>query len=227
MKIVLYQIIPELDAEHLMFNSYEYIKESCGDKFPAEIYEVVFSGKIEAENCEDVFRIFNTKFPAEYKGRSMSVSDVLEVVNAENKSDFFFCDNIGFKAIEFEKEKTMSIVLNHNFDCVQEKRENVSVLFVSPNGLVQLKCKSFELLRCKYSECQHGYRIRYTREDGRELKYDFLERPSIIISNCIETFPKQLLYIDNKRTRYTIHDKANLGIVCTWLARKEYTIENF
>ena len=121
----------------------------------------------------------------------------------------------------------MTLVLNHNFDCVQEKRENVSVFFVSSNGLVQLKSKSFELLRYKYSECQLGYRIRYTREDGRELKYDFSERPSIIISNCIEIFPKQLLYIDNKRTRYTIHDKANLGIVCTWLARKGYTIENF
>lgn len=209
MKIVLYQIIPELDAEHLMFNNYEYIKESCGDKFPAEIYEVVFSGKVEAENCEEVFRIFNTKFPAEYKGRSMSVSDVLEVVNAENKSDFFFCDNIGFKAIEFEKEKTMSIVLNHNFDCVQEKRKNVSVFFIGESGLLQVKCRELELTRCKYSETQLGYRLLCKRIDGRELKYDFSERPSIVVSECIEDFPRELLYIDSKRTHYTVHESRD------------------
>lgn len=227
MRVELYQIIPELDTEHLMFNSYEYIKESCGEKFPADIYEVVYSGDIEAENCEDVFYIFNTKFPVEYKGRSMSVSDVLEVVNAENKSKFFFCDSLGFKEIKFKKKNAMSLVVNHNYDCVREKSENVSVFFIGDSGLLQVKCREVELTRCKYSDTQLGYRIRCKTNDGKNLKFDFLDRPSIIISNCIETFPRQLLYIDSKRTHYNVHDKANLGIVCTWLARKGYTIENF
>jgi len=227
MNIVLYQIIPELDAEHLMFNSYEYIKESCGDKFPAEIYEVVFSGKVAEENCEDVFRIFNTKFPTEYKGRSMSVSDVIEVISGLNNSEFWFCDNMGFKKVEFEKAKAMTLVLNHNFDCVQEKRENVSIFFIGNSGLMRVKCKKFELTRCKYSETQIGYRIICKRMDGMELKYDFLERPSIIVSECREDFPRELLYIDEKRTRYTVHDKGNLGIVCTWLIRKGYVFEYF
>ena len=61
--------------------------------------------------------------------------------------------------------------------------------------MIQKKCKSFELLRDKYSECQLGYRIQCKRDDDIEQKIDFLERPSIIISNCNEKFPKQLLYV--------------------------------
>ena len=43
MNIVLYQIIPELDLEHLMFNCFNYVEDLCGDKFPAEIQEVNLS----------------------------------------------------------------------------------------------------------------------------------------------------------------------------------------
>ena len=57
MNIVLYQIIPELDSEHLMFNCFSYVKELCGDKFPAEIKEVNLSIlKIFKE--DDFFEIF-------------------------------------------------------------------------------------------------------------------------------------------------------------------------
>lgn len=226
MKIILYQIIPELDSERLMYNRLEYIMKSCGDKFPAEIYELVFSGDVEAKSCDDVWTIFNTNLPDGYKGRSMSVSDVLEIVDSDNRSKFFFCDSFGFKEIEFDKKKAMTLVLNHDFDCVQEKRKNVSVFFISESGLLQVKCREFELTRCKYSQTQLGYRLICKRMDGSVLNYDFSERPSIILSECIEEFPEELLYIDGKRKRYTTHDKANLGIVCTWLARKGYAVEN-
>ena len=66
MKIVLYHIIPELNTKHLLFNSLDYINKSCGDKFPADIYETVFSGGIKAKNCEDVFRIFTYMLTADH-----------------------------------------------------------------------------------------------------------------------------------------------------------------
>ena len=57
MNIVLYQIIPELDLEHLMFNCFNYVEDLCGDKFPAEIQEVNLSIlKIFKE--DDFFEIF-------------------------------------------------------------------------------------------------------------------------------------------------------------------------
>ena len=226
MKVLLYQIIPELDTKRLIYNCLEYIMKSSGDTFPAEIYELVFSGDVEAKSCDDVWTIFNANLPDVYKGRSMSVSDVLEIVDSDNQSKFFFCDSYGFKEIDFDKKKAMTLVMNHNFDCVQEKRKNVSVFFIGQSGLLQVKCREFELTRCKYSQTQLGYRLICKRMDGRVLNYDFSERPSIILSECIEEFPEELLYIDGKRKRYTAHDKANLGIVCTWLARKGYAIEN-
>lgn len=227
MNIILYQIIPELDIKNLMFNSLGRIKDLCGDKIPAEIYESIFSGEVEADDLEDVFDIFNNDFPDGYRGRSMSVSDVLEVADYSCKSKFYFCDNIGFKEVEFEKEKAMTAVLNHNFDCVQKKKENVSVFFVVDSGLKQVICKTVEISRCKYSETQLGYRILCKTKDGKELKFDFSERPSVILSNCKEKFPHELLYIDDKRTRYSVHYKENLGIVCTWLMRKGYIFESF
>mgnify|MGYP007003720947 FL=1 len=48
MNIVLYQIIPELDPEHLMFNCFSYAKDLCGEFIPAQIYEAVFNDKVEA-----------------------------------------------------------------------------------------------------------------------------------------------------------------------------------
>ncbi len=227
MKVAIYQIIPELDNSRMLFNSLEYMKKAHDGRIPAEIYEMIFCGEIEAEDCEDVFRIFNTDFPQGYKGRSLSVSDVVEIIHSGTKSEFYFCDSVEFTVIDFEKQKVMTSVLNHNYDCVQEKKENVSVFFIGKNGLEQHKCKSFELTRCRYSETQLGYRIHCKTNDGKKLKFDFLDRPSIILSNCLDTFPKSLLYIDEKTTRYSVHSKENLGIVCTWLMRKGYIFESF
>jgi hypothetical protein len=64
--------------------------------------------------------MFNTALPADYRGRSLSVSDVVEIVEAENvKPGFYFCDSIGFKEVPFEPDiakeqeakKTMTVVL--------------------------------------------------------------------------------------------------------------------
>lgn len=226
MKIAIYQVIPELDRTRMLYNSLEFIKKVHNGIVPAESYEMVFEGEVEAETTEDIFFVFNAKFPKGYKGRSLSVSDVVEIIGSDSKNEFYFCDTIGFKRIKFKKEKAMTLVQNHNYDCVHEKQENVSVFFIGQNGLEQVKCKSFELLRCKYSETQLGYRIRCNTNDGKNLKFDFLDRPSIILSNCIESFPMQLLYADEKKNRYTAHGKENLGIVCTWLMRKGYTFES-
>ena len=59
----------------------------------------------------------NTIYNAGYRGRSLSVSDVVEVVG-EEKSTFHFCDSIGFREVDFDpdmteplKEKKIKVVL--------------------------------------------------------------------------------------------------------------------
>lgn len=102
MKVTLYQIANELDTKMLMFRNLEFFQKIVGDRFPSEIYEVVFDGELDTTNPEEVYRIFNTEYTPGYKGRSMSVSDVVEF-QIGSTSIFYFCDSIGFQKIEFDK----------------------------------------------------------------------------------------------------------------------------
>ncbi|MDO4650886.1 MAG: YodL domain-containing protein, partial [Eubacteriales bacterium] len=63
MKIVLYQIIPELDYSRLMFENYKSTIKRCRGTVHAKLYEIAYSGELDVDDPSDVFRIFNTDFP--------------------------------------------------------------------------------------------------------------------------------------------------------------------
>lgn len=72
---------------------------------------------MECGTLEEVYQMFNLDHPDGYQGRSLSVSDVVEVVG-EEKSTFHFCDSIGFREVDFDpdmteplKEKKIKVVL--------------------------------------------------------------------------------------------------------------------
>lgn len=102
MNVTLYQIANDLNADRLMFCNLNTFQKIMGDRFPSEIYEVVFDGELEVTNPEEVFRIFNTEYAPGYRGRSMSVSDVVEF-RINSTSIFYFCDSIGFKSVPFDR----------------------------------------------------------------------------------------------------------------------------
>lgn len=91
MKIKIYQITEEKDARDLMFMRKEWV-DHAGGVDPSE-YELVFEGTVRAFDLDDVYAIFNdyARMPAGYRGRSLSVSDV--VVTEECAS---FCDSYGW-----------------------------------------------------------------------------------------------------------------------------------
>ena len=98
MKLKIYQIPLEKDARRLAFMGMRFTLEHGGVD-PRE-YELVFEGEIEAKDLEDVYVIFNNyaEMPADYKGRSLSVSDVVVTDRGA-----FFCDTYGFlKLLEWE-----------------------------------------------------------------------------------------------------------------------------
>jgi hypothetical protein len=103
MKIKLYQINLDRDPERLAFIGYDKAK----DKIDCESYDRVFEGEVPCNNLEDIFEMFNIDTPDSYVGRSMSVSDVVEIVDGTDqvKPGFYFCDNYGFQKIEFEPDK--------------------------------------------------------------------------------------------------------------------------
>jgi len=118
MKINIYQIDMKRDKNRVAFDGLEHLEKFQGSSIvDSSIYDQVFSGEVNCENLEGVYRIFNTELPPGYHARSLSVSDVVEVVESKTvKPSFYFCDSIGFKSIEFEspapvKKETLRVVL--------------------------------------------------------------------------------------------------------------------
>ena len=100
MKITLYQIIPEPENRYLIFSDLRSIRAASGGHVPAEIYEAVFSGDLdiavprnaknkmdqELAELEAVYVRFNVSHPEGFRGRSMTMSDVVEVIRSEKES---------------------------------------------------------------------------------------------------------------------------------------------
>lgn len=104
MKITLYQIVPEPENSHLIFQGLQQIKSKCGNRIPAEIYEAAYCGELDIQTPEEAFIVFNIAHPEGFRGRSMSVSDVVEF-SSPGGSIFYFCDVAGCPKVEFDKSK--------------------------------------------------------------------------------------------------------------------------
>lgn len=107
MNIAIYQIDPERDHHRVMFESLESLTRFYGEEtIDASIYGKSFEGEVEANDLEQVYEMFNLDKPDGYRGRSMSVSDVVAVRKPDaEKPEYFFCDSIGFKKIDFDESK--------------------------------------------------------------------------------------------------------------------------
>jgi hypothetical protein len=92
MKVKIYQ----LPVEHeRCFRGFD-----TGKRVPVEDYELVWEGELIARTLEKVYRELNYAHPADYKARSLSVSDIVEVVREDGRSDKWFCDSVGWERIE-------------------------------------------------------------------------------------------------------------------------------
>lgn len=229
MMIRLYQTVLELDEQCLTFRDMSYFRSVYGDDFPSELYEMVFCGDVDIATPEDAFRMFNVEHPTGYKGRSMSMSDVLEIVRSPDESEYFFCDTIGFEQIQFDWDKAMLPILNHDYERMLEIRQNVTAYFIGDKGLTSVHCSKFVLHRCRYSQSQLGYQIQYFPWcEDKPKTVDFLSRPKIILTSSLATFPRQLLYEENhgvEKMRYPAHSEDNLEIVLAWLQQRHLSFE--
>lgn len=130
MKVKIYQVNMERDENHVAFMRYDSLAKFQGSPdVDSRIYDKVFEGEVNCFTLEKLYQIFNTEHPAGYKGRSMSVSDVVEIVDGNTgKSYFHFCDSFGFKDISFESDKTQ---LSERF-CNGDTVKTISVLLIQP-----------------------------------------------------------------------------------------------
>lgn len=97
-RVRIYQI--DIESEFAFMN-YDWLRSKGRSSPPAYQYNIVFDGQLETDSLEDVFRIFNLEHPEGYTGRSLSVSDIVELYDERDRR-FYFCDAIGFKKIPFK-----------------------------------------------------------------------------------------------------------------------------
>ena len=105
MEIVLYQINEERDYNECEFMDYNYTQQFGIDPFS---YDRVWSGHLEATTLDGVFATLNQDLrPDNYNGRSMSVSDICEVISTDGQSKFYFVDTgASFREVDFDTSLT-------------------------------------------------------------------------------------------------------------------------
>ncbi len=123
LNIKIYQINLGRDGKRIAFQGLAERERISGSKeIDSKIYDCVFEGDVECKGLEEVFGVFNLEHPEGHKGRSLSVSDIVEVPEGEEVAPgFYYCDNVGFKQVEFDPEKAEPL-----------KEERIRVLMVEP-----------------------------------------------------------------------------------------------
>ena len=84
----------------MRFISFDEFKERFGEPHK-DSFEVVFDGSLSTNNLDMIYEICNLNHPKDYRGHSLSMSDVVELYD-DNGSSFHYVDRFGFKEISFE-----------------------------------------------------------------------------------------------------------------------------
>ena len=100
-----YEIYQARVKEEFVFMKWEWAKKH---NWSFKSYNKVYNAYVVARDDYDVldylFEIFNNNHPKNFKGHSMSVSDIVKVyINGnENKAKYYYCDIFGWRDITKE-----------------------------------------------------------------------------------------------------------------------------
>lgn len=123
----IYQINTDRDNNRICFLGLDTLERFQHSKeVNPVLYDRVYDGKLDCNSLETIYKKFNIDHPADYKGRSLSVSDVVEIRGSDTLNPgFYFVDSIGFKSISFDKSLCK--------EPVEAGGGKISVLLVEPN----------------------------------------------------------------------------------------------
>ena len=104
----IYQLKSSDELDGIRFEAYEYLQKN-GLTCDACNYDLIYSGHMRPhETLENLFYKFNMEHPEDFRGHSLSVSDVI-VVRERGKNTAYYVDRVGFKELEhFEKSSARS-----------------------------------------------------------------------------------------------------------------------
>ena len=95
----IYQIRDDLPGENYAFMNMSFI-ESHGMQIKKEDYKLVYVGELSGNmSLDDIFEKFNIDRPEDFRGHSLSVSDII-VLNDGKKVTAHFVDSISFEQLD-------------------------------------------------------------------------------------------------------------------------------
>ena len=123
----IYQINADRDTDRVCFENFESLKEyQNSSEVDSSLYDKVYEREMNIDSLDGIFRKFNLYSPPDYKGRSVSVSDVIEIVDSDVlQKGFYYVDSVGFKKIDFDKSLCQTLE-------DKDDTEKISVLLVEP-----------------------------------------------------------------------------------------------
>lgn len=230
MMVRIYQMVVELDTQMLRFRDQEDIVVANGGEFPSELYECVYSCEMDVSGPEDIYYIFNCNLPKDYSGRSLSVSDVVELADSAGRSEFFYCDMVGFSPVVLDIKKTMHRIQNHDWKSYQKIRKGVHAYFINEHGLQNWACDKIVLERCQYSKSQLGYKLSFWPLGcDHPSSAQFLEKPTVIVTKFPRRIPESVLsktQASETPAPLTYPDsEENLSRICEWLRHQNQSFE--
>lgn len=104
-RFAIYQINHESKAMEYQFMGMDFVK-SQGMEVIAGDYQCVYSGILQpSDNLDTLYSVFNQNHPADFRGHSMSVSDVV-ITNRNGDLRAFYVDSFGFTELpDFVKQR--------------------------------------------------------------------------------------------------------------------------
>lgn len=103
----IYQIKSGDETRDYRFESYDRL-QAAGRSVDRANYDLVYTAPLDGKTTlEDIYRTFNIDHPADFKGHSLSVSDVV-VLHQGGKDTAHYCDSFGFQQVpEFLRENPL------------------------------------------------------------------------------------------------------------------------
>lgn len=129
--VTIYQLNDTKEASEMRFMRLDYIEKNNYSVDISKYNEIYSCPLKDGEGLEDIFTRFNVDRPADFKGHSLSVSDVVSI-RENGKDTAYFVDCFGFKEIpDFFKDKAVKAkkpsVLKQLKDCKQTEQKPKAV----------------------------------------------------------------------------------------------------
>ena len=150
----IYQLMRGDETRDLRFEPYDRL-QATGHSVDRANYELIYTAPLAPDtSLEDIYTRFNLDHPADFKGHSLSVSDIV-VLHQNGKDTAHYVDSIGYREVpEFFKEQGRQLTPDE-----LETGETVK----TPRGTFYVTAMSREQMEAA------GYGLHHQSEDGKYL----------------------------------------------------------